>query len=551
MPTEGPAQSLSNVRRSIGAESILQFINTYLPSYRTSPFSRMHEEVATLLEDATKNRGSLLAIAAPRGHAKSTLVTLALVLWCLCYKKERYIAIVSGSAELATTLLASVKKELESNVRLREDFPEACGNPPTLKPGAWRKDQILTVDGRMVSAHGQGGQLRGRRNRQDRPGLIICDDLESDLLVRSSELRQGLETWFNGTLLKMGTGSTNVVVVGTILHHDSLLAKLTDPRPGKTPGWKKAVYRAVEQDADRADLWEHFNAVYNGQETDEHGRSGPEAATGFFESRKEEMLKGSKVLWPEREDYAALMIMKTREGRAAFSAEKQNQPLSPEDAIFRSDEFAFWSDRFASEQELLAFLGDRAEFYGGVDPSLGKAGKNRDDTAIVTIGRDSRDGRFYVLDADIRKRKPSEIIEALIELHRFRDYRMVGVESVQYQEFLAQELQERSRKAGREIPVCQVRSVSDKLGRIQRLQPLVTSGGIQFSRKHVKLLEQMEQFPMAAHDDGPDALEIAIKTAQDLGGTQPFVEFIDLDETDDVAGDERMWKDVTGPYGIQ
>ena len=46
-----------------------------------------------------------------------------------------------------------------------------------------------------------------------------------------------------------------------------------------------------------------------------------------------------------------------------------------------------------------------------------------------------------------------------------------------------------------------------KLGRIQRLQPLISSGALRFSRRQVTLLEQLRQFPMGAHDDGPDALE--------------------------------------------
>ncbi|MBU0640031.1 MAG: hypothetical protein KKB50_14285, partial [Planctomycetes bacterium] len=57
---------------------------------------------------------------------------------------------------------------------------------------------------------------------------------------------------------------------------------------------------------------------------------------------------------------------------------------------------------------------------------------------------------------------------------------------------------------------------SDKLARIQSLQPLVRSGTLQFSRKHAVLLEQMMLFPKAAHDDGPDALEMAVAAARSL-----------------------------------
>ncbi|MHC4091607.1 MAG: hypothetical protein ACYSVY_15280 [Planctomycetota bacterium] len=55
------------------------------------------------------------------------------------------------------------------------------------------------------------------------------------------------------------------------------------------------------------------------------------------------------------------------------------------------------------------------------------------------------------------------------------------------------------------MPVEKLISKGDKLGRIQKLQPLIKSGTIRFSRRHRALLDQLRQFPKAAHDDGPDA----------------------------------------------
>jgi predicted phage terminase large subunit-like protein len=46
------------------------------------------------------------------------------------------------------------------------------------------------------------------------------------------------------------------------------------------------------------------------------------------------------------------------------------------------------------------------------------------------------------------------------------------------------------------------------------LETLVTQGLIVFSRRHQILLEQLRQFPHGKHDDGPDALEMAIKVAR-------------------------------------
>ena len=56
---------------------------------------------------------------------------------------------------------------------------------------------------------------------------------------------------------------------------------------------------------------------------------------------------------------------------------------------------------------------------------------------------------------------------------------------------------------------------SDKLGRIQSLEPLISSGVLRFSRRQRTLLDQLRQFPRAAHDDGPDALEMAVMVARE------------------------------------
>ena len=64
------------------------------------------------------------------------------------------------------------------------------------------------------------------------------------------------------------------------------------------------------------------------------------------------------------------------------------------------------------------------------------------------------------------------------------------------------------------IPVSDRRNSTDKLGRIASLQPLITSGQVRLSRRHILLVDQLRHFPMGAHDDGPDALEMAVAAVQ-------------------------------------
>src|SRR5687767_9985464 len=111
-------EAVSDVRRKKGAPSIEDFGRAYLPHYFQLPGSRMHREVAQLLEKATTERGARIAVAAPRGHAKSSLVSLTLILWCVCYQLERFIVLFSDTGNQASDLLSHVKKELEGNRRL-------------------------------------------------------------------------------------------------------------------------------------------------------------------------------------------------------------------------------------------------------------------------------------------------------------------------------------------------------------------------------------------------------------------------------------------------
>ena len=117
----------------------------------------------------------------------------------------------------------------------------------------------------------------------------------------------------------------------------------------------------------------------------------------------------------------------------------------------------------------------------------------------------------------------------------------------QFQEFLGDELVKRSRAAGVEVPVHKITHTTDKLLRIQTLQPLVSSGGIRFSRRHAALLEQLRQFPHGAHDDGPDALEMAVEAGRNTDITALWVYPGAGQRHDD---DDWGWTRVNGPEDL-
>ncbi len=504
-------QQLRSTRRGLASASPEMFTEIYLQSQCHLPFSRMHREVYAELVQMMRTRSSRLAIAAPRGHAKSTIVSLACVLWCALYEKENLILIVSATKEQAILLLKAIKDELQSNLLLQEDFPEICVTEGMArKPKPWRDHRIQLPNGVMICGYGCGQSLRGIKKGKNRPGLIVVDDIEDREQVVSEEQRQKLEKWFRGDLLKAGHPDTNVVMVGTVLHHDSLLARLIDPDKGL--GWTGLKYQAIESPSDYPNLWEAWTSIYRSLEVFED-QYGPDAARAFYEENKTLMNQGTRVLWEELEDYYALMVMQEREGQASFQAEKQNEPLDPEQCIFSEERFVYWDTEFPTEEDLFRHLGRNGYFFGACDPSLGQRTGRGDYSAIVILYQDRATRVNYVLVADIARRSPDETIKRIIHYTGKYPFTHFGVESNHFQQLMVNNLIRHIRKLGLHNRIKTITSRSNKQSRIANLEPEISQGQIRFCKKHNLLLDQLRQFPLGKHDDGPDALEMAMQMA--------------------------------------
>ncbi len=92
---------------------------------------------------------------------------------------------------------------------------------------------------------------------------------------------------------------------------------------------------------------------------------------------------------------------------------------------------------------------------------------------------------------------------------------------MQFQEFLRQELVNRSAALGVPVPARAVLPNTDKGLRIESLQPHCANGLILFSPAHKELLDQLRHYPDADHDDGPDALQILWEIAH-AGASRSF-----------------------------
>lgn len=506
--------------KGIGEDKIMIFARTYFPKYIGTNPCEFHRELCRLLEQMSKERGKKLAVAAPRGHAKSTLVSLVYVLWCVCYEREKYILILSDTNDQAEGLLKHVKDELEDNERLRRDFPNVCVTDDDGKLPLWTRDEIVTKNGIKITALGAGQKIRGRRNQEHRPSLIILDDIENDQNTQSKESMDKLNEWFERAVLKSGAKGTNVVFVGTIQSYGCLLSRYTKEN---RPGWESRTYKAVLSFAKREDLWGKWKVYYNGDE--QYGdKTGALAALEFYRDNEKDLLEGTSVLWPEKEDYYTLMVMLQDDGESSFSSEKQNEPIDPKSAVFKWDSFQYWDDVYKTEEELRQKFGDQLVFYAACDPSLGKPGKRGDYSAIIVIAKHEDTGKAYVLDADIAKRSPEELVEAVVTKGRFYAFRRVFIEANQFQELLVRDIENKAYSEGVTLNIEKKINTSDKIARIQSLATWVNDGRIMFARNQRLLIDQLKHFPKAAHDDGPDALAMVIHSA----ATENRIGFLDL-----------------------
>lgn len=490
-----PAASQS--RRERASADYEYFCRTYFPHYVAKPNSALHDYLyARLPEIVASPHSAADAIAAPRGEAKSTLVSQLFVLWCALTGKKHYLMIGMDAFDQAAIMLEAIKAELEANPRLALDFPEGVG-----AGRVWQAGVIVCANGVKIEAVGSGKRIRGRRHGQYRPDLFIGDDLENDENVRTPEQRDKLQAWLTKAVLKLGGAGEkfDVILIGTVLHYDSLLARLL-----KNPLWQGRTFKALIRWPDDMALWETWTALYK-----QHGETVAEA---YYTAHREAMDAGAVVSWPAGRPLLALMKLRARDGAAAFDSELQNDPLSTDGAPFASC-IHTWTGEIARDWVL----------FGAVDPSMGRLGAGRDPSAILVGGFDRQTGVLHVIEAKIARRPPDRIIEEVIALQQ--QYRCVlwAVENVQFQEFFRQELVKRSAQAGCPVPARGVTPSTDKALRIESLQPHMANELILVKSEHDTLIDQLRHFPKADHDDGPDALHMLwMAAATGYGATSGF-----------------------------
>jgi len=199
--------------------SMETFCKTFMPDTFWRGFSSLHREIFRVLDDESIKQ---VAIAAPRGFGKTSILNMAFPLQHILFRTKKYIVTVSATENSAVEQSENMKRELLENEVISELFG-------SFKTAEFAKQGWVTKSKTKVLPRGAGQQIRGRKYMRHRPDLFVIDDLENDESVRSEDQRDLLKRWFYSSVVNSvdrGKPGWRIVVGGTILHEDSLLANL-------------------------------------------------------------------------------------------------------------------------------------------------------------------------------------------------------------------------------------------------------------------------------------------------------------------------------------
>lgn len=482
-------------------ESLMEWALKHFNEHLYTEPSLFHDWISEHFTSFHTKRGQKVCIIAPRGNAKSTWLTLIYVTLCALEGWEPYIVIVSDSATQARLMLEGIKEAIEFNMIVRKNYEHVAGKGPV-----WTQDRIRLKNGVLIEAFGTKGKIRGRRKSKDRPSLIVIDDAQNDENIESAAQRIKAQNWLDKAVIPAGNKQTNIILIGTSLHRQSLVMNALN-----NPVWETFLFKSVLNWPKRMDLWKQWEEIY----CDKSIPRRYAVAQAFYEANKKAMHRGAIVLWPDEESLLDLMKLRLLIGPTSFESEKQNNPRKPDTVEFSEEYFGpwmwvtkdNWRNPWGYDHKVIT-----------VDPSKGKDAKKGDYSAIVKVGRCPN--KLMWCEADLKRRPVPLIISDTVQhALQFRPD-AIGIEANAFQELMGDMLlKELSIWNLENIPVYPIINTVNKQVRIRRLGGPLYSREFRFLDNHPDtkmMVEQLEDFPNGSHDDGPDALEMARRLLIDI-----------------------------------
>jgi len=462
------------MERVLTAEVIEGFCNAALRKNfdNPSPIPDFHRELWTYCCD----RSRYVAIAAPRGHAKSTAVTHTYTLAACLFRERDYVLIVSDTVTQAIQFLADIKKEIQDN----EDIQQLFGvQLPFVKD---TEDDVIVecMDGHRfrIQAKGAEQKLRGLKWNNKRPNLVVVDDLENDEAVVNRDRREKLKRWFNGALLPCLSDTGIVRVVGTILHLDSLLESLMPENQLNTTNKQKfLVQEELKEYTNHRTPWKSVK----------------------YRAHNEDY---SAILWPTRFSKEKLKLEKEKyiqQGMVdLYSQEFLNVPLDESNTIFRKSDFLPVKEEDRKK---------RLNYYITCDLAISQ--KQRSDYTVFCVAGMDEDGRLQIVNVLRNRMDAAEIVDMILALNRTYKPMLFGIEAGNIQKSIGPFLNEEMVKQHQYVNVTLLKPTADKVTRTRSMQARMRIGAVKFDKAadwYPDLESELMRFPRDRHDDQVDAL---------------------------------------------
>ena len=412
-----------------------------------------HKEILDLISDKNNRR---IGVIAPRGHAKSTTVDMTYPMWAGCFEQEEFIVIISDTYTQAAEFINALKDEFENNPKIKWLF----GN---MKGDDWQDGEFVLSNGIKYAAKGSGMKIRGIRHRHTRPTLMIFDDIENDENIKSAEQRQKLYHWFTKAAIPALARGGRAVIIGTILHFDSLVNKVMKQQD-VFKSWQTRVFYAIT--------------------TEEDGTE--------------------RALWPEHRSLEKLRAMRDDPsdqdfiGSITFAQEYQHKPFSEEDAIIQPD----WIKECEPSQ--VPDKHTRLARVLTIDPAASER-QTADFTAMIVADLYT-DGNVYIRAIRNQRTSPSVTADTVRELDEIYKPQVIGIEKG------ALGLVFRDLLEG--LPVIGLEPDKDKVRRLLAVSRFFEAGRV-YTVKNIQngqaFREQLIEFPKGTHDDMVDAAAYAVR----------------------------------------
>lgn len=439
------------VRRRLTKECHFWFFRIYFPHYVKYEMADFHRDLFSLTED---QEIKTLVVEAFRGSGKTTIMGMSYAIWSILgVRQKKFVLLLAQTETQARQYLANIKKELESNALLRSDLG------PFEEPNdEWRAVSIvLPKYGARIMVASIDKPVRGLRHGEHRPDLIICDDLEDLDTVKTLENRDKVYDWLMGDVIPLGDSDTQLVVIGTRLHEDSILMRLRkEIREGRMRGVAKSFPFLKEDE------------------------------TAMWPSK-----------WKTKREIEA--FKKTIPSARAWEREYMLNIIVADEQVVRPEWLQYYDSLPSGEYRYAALA---------VDPAISEK-ETADCTAIVSARVYGRKDnlRIYILPNPTNARmdfpKTVEMIKAAS--HALGSGK-IWVEGVAYQKALIDQLRKQGYPAREYKP-----QGSDKRARLSHAAMLIQNGTVVFPKKNAKqLITQLTGFGTERHDDLADAFCILV-----------------------------------------